>query len=161
MSSDQSQTPYSTTVATLQDLASYIEKELGLSAWVTIDQDRINAFAQITEDHQWIHTEPEKAAQLSPFGGTIAHGFLVLSLASKFVYETYQIGSVKMGLNYGLDRVRFIHPVRVDAQVRGRAKLVDMEMIPNGAKLKVELTFEIKGEEKPACVAEFIGMVFE
>lgn len=161
MSSNQSQTPYSTTVATLQDLAPYIEKELGLSAWVTIDQDRINAFAQITEDHQWIHTEPEKAAQLSPFGGTIAHGFLVLSLASKFVYETYQIGSVKMGLNYGLDRVRFIHPVRVDAQVRGRARLVDMEMIPNGAKLKVELTFEIKGEEKPACVAEFIGMVFE
>lgn len=161
MASDHSQAPYSTTVPTLQDLAPYLEKELGISPWVTIDQERINTFAQVTEDHQWIHTEPEKAAQLSPFGGTIAHGFLVLSLASKFVYETYQIGSVKMGLNYGLDRVRFINPVRVAAQVRGRVKLIGMEAVPNGAKLKLELTFEIKGEEKPACVAEFIGMVFE
>ena len=160
MSNVPIQTPYTTTVASLAELKEYMGLEIGLSPWITIDQDRINQFADITEDRQWIHIDPERAAQFSPFGSTIAHGFLVLSFASKIVYETYQITNVQMGLNYGLDRVRFINPVKVNAQIRGRVRLLEVEILPNGGKLKVEITFEIMGEEKPACVAEFIGMVF-
>ncbi|MEL7424747.1 MAG: MaoC family dehydratase [Bacteroidota bacterium] len=154
------QTPYSTTVASISELKEYMGLEIGLSPWITINQERIDQFAETTEDRQWIHIDPDRAAQFSPFGSTIAHGFLVLSFASKIVYDTYQVTNVKMGLNYGLDRVRFINPVRVNSQIRGRVRLLDLETLPNGGKLKVEITFEIMGEEKPACVAEFIGMVF-
>ncbi len=160
MSNVPAQSPYCTTVASLAELKAFMGLEIGLSPWIIIKQERIDQFAETTEDRQWIHTDPERAAQFSPFGGTIAHGFLVLSFASKIVYETYQITNVKMGLNYGLDRVRFINPVRVNSQIRGRGRLLELETLPNGGKLKVEITFEIMGEEKPACVAEFIGMVF-
>ncbi|MEL7251662.1 MAG: MaoC family dehydratase [Bacteroidota bacterium] len=160
MSNVPTQTPYSTTVASISELKEYMGLEIGLSPWITINQDRIDQFAETTEDRQWIHVDPDRAARFSPFGGTIAHGFLVLSFASKIVYDTYQITNVQMGLNYGLDRVRFINPVRVNSQIRGRVRLLELETLPNGGKLKVEITFEIMGEEKPACVAEFIGMVF-
>lgn len=153
---------FSSSFDNIAALAERSGDELGISPWILIDQERINAFAQITEDQQWIHTDPAMAAQHTPFGGTIAHGFLVLSLASKVVFDTYKVSSVKMGLNYGLDRVRFITPVPVNSEIRGRVRLLEVERIePNGGKVKVEITFEIKGQEKPACVATFIGMIFE
>ena len=153
-------TPYQPTLSKLAELESYVGKELGLSNWVCISQERINKFADATDDHQWIHVDPERSALSSPYNKTIAHGFLVLSLASKFTYETYQIKDVVMGSNYGLDKVRFPNATPVDARLRGRVALIDFRSIPNGARFKLKVTFELEGEEKPACVAEFLGLAY-
>jgi acyl dehydratase len=151
---------YSTEIPHLSDLKNYVGKELGLSAWFTITQDQINTFAKTTEDDQWIHTDPEMAATHSPFKKTIAHGFLVLSLASKFCFETYTITDISMGLNYGLDKVRFINPVLVDSLLRGRVSLLSTNDVTGGVRYKMKVTFELKGQEKPACVAEFIAQAY-
>lgn len=153
-------TPYNTKVAHLNELEHYVGKELGLTEWMTIDQDRINSFAEVTEDLQWIHTDPEKSAAYSPYKKTVAHGFLVLSLASKISYDALSIDDVVMGVNYGLDKVRFTNATRVGAKLRGRVSLMAFDAFPGGAKYKVSIIFELEGEEKPACVAEFIAMAY-
>ncbi|QKX17896.1 MaoC family dehydratase [Microbulbifer sp. YPW1] len=144
-----------------QDFASAIGMETDATEWFQIDQDRINKFADCTLDHQFIHVDPEAAAK-SPFGTTIAHGFLSLSLLSYFAEQLHvALDGVKMGVNYGLDKVRFINPVKVDQRVRARAKVLDIiEKKPGQFQIKMEVTVEIEGEQKPALIAEWLVMQF-
>ncbi|MGX1171467.1 MaoC family dehydratase [Pseudomonas sp. R151218B TE3479] len=145
-------------VAALKD---YVGKELGRSEWLTIDQARINLFAEATGDFQFIHVDPVKAAQ-TPFGGTIAHGFLSLSLMPKLMEDILILPEgVKMVVNYGLDSVRFIQPVKVDSKVRLKVDLVDAtEKKPGQWLLKATATLEIEGSEKPAYIAEPLSLCF-
>lgn len=152
--------PYKTSLAHLTELEGLLGQELGLSPWTEITQDQISTFAKITGDEQWIHIDREKSKRESPYGTTIAHGFMILSLASRFAYETMHINDVIMGLNYGLDKVRFMNATPSGAKVRGRLSLMDYETIENGAKYKVKITFELQGKEKPACVAEFLAHAY-
>lgn len=142
------------------NLDDYIGRELGVSEWITIDQARINAFADATGDHQWIHVNPERAAA-SPIGATIAHGFLTLALLPML---NEQMGLIPAGvqfvLNYGADRVRFVNFVRVNSRVRNRVRLVGAEPKSGGILLKFENTMEIDGESKPAMVAETLMLAF-
>jgi acyl dehydratase len=141
------------------DLPSMIGQEIGVSRWFLIDQARIDAFAEVTEDRQFIHIDPE-AAKTTPFGGTIAHGFLTLSLASAMSYDAVRpLERVVMGVNYGFDKLRFLAPVPAGSRVRGRFRLLSAEDKGGGRwLLKHELTVEIEGGEKPALVAEWLGM---
>jgi acyl dehydratase len=141
------------------ELASLIGQEIGVSRWIEIDQARIDAFAKITEDEQFIHVDPE-AAKATPFGGTIAHGFLTLSLASAMSYDAVTpLEGVVMGVNYGFDKLRFLAPVPAGSKVRGRFKLLSADDKGGGRwLLKHELTVEIDGSEKPALIAEWLGM---
>ena len=142
--------------AHLQDLAALAGQELGHSDWVAIAQDRVNQFAQATGDHQWIHVDPVRAAA-GPFGAPIAHGFLTLSLLPMLFEGAFAIDDVRMGVNYGLNRVRFVSPVKVGSRVRGRFKLLSYESLDGGAQLTVEATIELEGSAKPACVAETVS----
>ncbi|MCR9287895.1 MAG: MaoC family dehydratase [Bacteroidetes bacterium] len=151
---------YETRFKNLSDMKDHIGKELGVSDWITITQDRIDTFANATEDHQWIHVDPERSAKESPYKTTIAHGFLVLSLASHFCYNTYKVDDVGMGVNYGLDKVRFPNATPVNAKLRGRVSLMNYSDIPGGAKYTVKVVFELEGQEKPACVAEFVALAY-
>ena len=153
-------TPYHTQLSHLSDLKNHIGKELGLSDWITIEQDRINTFAEVTEDLQWIHIDPVKCAAHSPYKTTVAHGFLILSLASKFSYDALTIDDLVMGVNYGLDKVRFMNATPSGAKVRGRVSLMEVDPFEGGAKYKVKIIFELEGEEKPACIAEFIAIAY-
>jgi acyl dehydratase len=126
---------------------------LGHSQWRVIDQDQVNRFADATGDHQWIHVDLERA-KAGPFGGTIAHGFLTLSLLPEMVFELLQVAGVGMVINYGLNKVRFINPVRVGSRVRAGAELTAVEEVKGGLQATVTVTFEIDGQDKPACVAE-------
>ena len=132
-----------------------------MSSWLTIDQKRIDEFADATEDRQFIHTEPETAAQ-TPFGGTIAHGFLSVSMLSRMAAEAMLVpDNIKMAVNYGLDRVRFIKPVRSGKRIRGRFRLDSIEeKAPGQLLLRHTVTVEIEGEEKPALTAEWLGLLF-
>ena len=140
-------------------LQDYIGKETGVSDWFMIDQERINAFADVTLDHQFIHVDPEKAAK-TPFGTTIAHGFLTLSMAPYLMADAaIGLEGAVMGINYGSDKVRFMSPVRVDSEIRARSKLLSVSEKPgNRFLLKTELTMEIKGEDRPALIAEWLTM---
>jgi acyl dehydratase len=140
----------------LAELQSMVGQEIGASDWLTIDQARIDHFAQATGDHQWIHVDPERAAA-GPFGATIAHGFLTLSLLPHFFGSGFAIGDVTMGVNYGLNRVRFPAPVRVGSRLRAHFKLLAFEPLQGGAQLTVEVTVELEGSAKPACVAETVS----
>jgi acyl dehydratase len=151
---------YSTEIPQLSDLAQHLGKELGVSHYMKITQDMIDTFARITGDNQWIHIDPEKSAKYSPYKKTVAHGFLVLSLTSKFCFETFNIKDIVMGVNYGLDKVRFMNAVPEGALLRARVSLMDFSPFEGGAKYKLKLVFELKGEEKPACVAEFIAQAY-
>jgi acyl dehydratase len=142
--------------ARLADLAALVGQELAHSTPVTVDQRRIDAFAAATEDHQWIHVDPARASG-GPFGRTIAHGFLTLSLLPRLMYEAFAIDDVRMGLNYGLNRVRFPAPVPVDSQLRARFKLLAFEPIEGGAQLTIEASVEREGHAKPVCVAEMVA----
>ena len=145
------------------ELPSLIGQEVGVSRWITVDQARIDAFARITEDEQFIHVDPE-AAKHTPFGGTIAHGFLTLSLASAMSYDAVEpLDGVVMGVNYGFDKLRFLAPVPAGSRIRGRFRLLSAE--DKGAQdgvtrwlLKHELTVEIEGADKPALIAEWLSM---
>ena len=141
------------------DLAALIGTETGLSKWFDVTQARIDAFADATEDWQFIHVDPE-AAKATPFGGTIAHGFLTLSLASAMSYDAVApLDGVVMGVNYGFDKLRFLAPVPAGSRVRGRFKLLSAEDKGGGRwLLKQELTIEIEGGDKPALIAEWLGM---
>ena len=145
----------------LQEVKSLVGSELGVSKWHQISQSQISKFGKVTGDEQWIHTAPIRAKLLSPFKSTIAHGFLILSLLPKFLEETYSIQSAKMGVNYGLNRVRFTAPVPVESFVRGRVILKDFKEIKNGGKLIVEVTVELQNNDKPACVAEQVFLIYE
>ena len=145
-------------------LTPLIGTEVGVSSWVTVDQKMIDAFAVTTLDEQWIHVDPERAAKETPFGGTIAHGFLTLSLASSFVYECFPVlpGQV-MGINYGLNKLRFLSPVKAGAEVRGRFTLQAVSERSTTELMRENvLTIEIKGQETPALVAQWLGLaIFE
>lgn len=147
-----------TTVSTA-DIAGMIGKELGVSDWITVDQERINAFADVTEDHQFIHIDPVKAAE-TPFGGTIAHGFLTLSLMSRMGADAMLgIEGAVMGVNYGCDKIRFLQPVKSGQRVRGHFTLADArEKQPGRWLVRTDVTVEIEGEEKPALAAEWLSM---
>ena len=151
---------YATNFKNLSDLKEWVGKELGLSDWVTIDQERIDVFAKATEDYQWIHVDPERSKLHSPHKTTVAHGFLILSFASKFAYDCYSVKDITMGVNYGLNKVRFPNATPSGALIRGRISLLDYEEKPGGARYILKVIFEIKGQEKPACVAEFIAQAY-
>ncbi len=146
-----------TTFDNLADLQARVGQELAVSDWLEITQQRIDQFAEATGDHQWIHVDAARAAQESPFGGTIAHGYLTLSLLAKFAQESIAIGNVRMGVNYGLNRVRFTAPVRAGKSIRARFKLAAYDEIAGGAQLTWNASIEIEGSEKPACIAEMIS----
>jgi len=148
-------------VAPLAEIRDRIGHEVGVSSWLTMDQQRINEFADATEDRQFIHTDPEAAAR-TPFGGTIGHGFLTLSMLSRMAAEAMLVpDSIKMAVNYGLDRVRFIAPVRSGKRIRGRFRLDSVdEKAPGQLLLRHTVTVEIEGEEKPALTAEWLGLLF-
>jgi acyl dehydratase len=128
---------------------------LGPTEWLEVTQDRVNLFADATDDHQWIHVSPERAAE-GPFGGTIAHGLLTLSLLPHFMQKLYRVENITMAINYGYNKVRFITPVKVGAKIRARAEITKVDQIDGAVQATVTTTVEIDGSEKPAAVAESI-----
>lgn len=139
----------------VDELRAAAGTRVGTSEWITLDQDRVGLFADATEDHQWIHIDPERAAA-GPFGGTIAHGFLTLSLLPALIAGVYRIEGTKMGVNYGLNRVRFTAPVPVGSQVRGDVELLEVADVTGGVQVTTKVTVEIAGSERPALVAEWL-----
>ncbi len=140
----------------LAELVAGVGTELGPTEWLEITQDRVNLFADATEDHQWIHVDPERAAA-GPFGGAIAHGLLTLSLLPHFSHQLYGVEGVKLAVNYGYNKVRFISPVKVGAKIRARGVLTDVAVPAQGtAQATVTVTIEIEGSDKPAAVVESI-----
>ena len=140
----------------LTDLQPLVGQHLADSDWITIDQQRVNLFADATGDHQWIHTDPARAAA-GPFGTTIAHGFLTLSLLPEMSATAFAVQDTRMGVNYGLNRVRFPAPVPVGSRLRGRFKLLSYEPIEGGAQVTTEVTMEREGSTKPVCIAESVA----
>jgi len=143
-------------VRNVAELESLVGQEVGVSDWVDITQERVNAFGASTNDEQWIHTDPQRAAQESPYGGTVAHGFLTLSLLPGLLQDAVFMEDMRMGLNYGLDKVRFPAPVPVGSRVRGRVSLRSVTPVAGGHQLAWDITVECEGGGKPACVAEFL-----
>ena len=149
-------------IASIAEAVDAVGQELGVSEWIVVDQDRINAFADATGDHQWIHVDVARAGTESPYGTTIAHGFLTLSLIPALSKDNYRVDNAKMGINYGLNKVRFLAPVPAGGRVRVRSGLVDAKKVDDTTvDLTVRQTVELDGSEKPAAVAEVIArMVF-
>jgi len=145
-----------TQFAGMEDAKARVGQEIGVSDWMLIDQDRVNAFAEVTGDRQWIHVDVERARRESPFGGPIAHGYLTLSLLAKFAQECIGVEGIKLAVNYGLNRVRFAAPVKVGSRVRARFVLGAAEDIPGGVQLVWQAVIEIDGGDKPACAAEMV-----
>jgi acyl dehydratase len=146
------------TIGSIDDAIALIGAELGVSRWVDIEQSRIDTFAEVTMDHQWIHVDVEKAKAESPYGATIAHGFLTLSLIPGVSKDNYRVENAKMGINYGLNKVRFLAPVTTGSRVRVRSELVDaVKVAEDTVNLTVRHTVEIDGMDKPAAVAELIA----
>jgi len=146
----------STRFTGIADAKAQIGQEIGVTDWMPIDQERVNAFAQVTGDQQWIHVDVERAKRESPFGGPIAHGYLTLSLLAKFAQECIAVEGVKLAVNYGLNRVRFTAPVKVGSRVRARFVLGAVDDIPGGAQIVWQAVIEIEGSDKPACAAEMV-----
>jgi len=155
-----SKASYTTTLDSLNDLKDYVGKEIGISDWITVTQEMINTFGTTTMDEQWIHMDVEKAKAKSPYGATIAHGFLVMSLLVPMSYQVLKLGDVKMGVNYGLNKLRFINATKAGARIRGVATLKEIEYSDKGAKYITSWQVEIEGEEKPALIAEWIGVAY-
>ena len=145
------------TIHNPEELRQWIGKEVAVSDWLQVDQARIDRFAEATGDHQWIHVDPARAAAESPFGTTIAHGYLTLSLIPHMMMETLAVEGGRMSINYGLNRVRFATPVRAGDRIRTRFTLAAMEDIEGGVQLTWHALIEIEGQHKPACVAEMIA----
>ena len=139
----------------LDELVAAVGSQLGPTEWLEITQERVNLFADATDDHQWIHVDPKRAAD-GPFGGTIAHGLLTLSLLPRFMHELYTVGNITMAINYGYNKVRFITPVKVGARIRARAELTKVDQLDGAVQSTMTTTVEIDGSEKPAAVAESI-----
>jgi acyl dehydratase len=144
-------------ISGLDELRTYVGKEIGVSNWCEVSQEMINAFADATGDHQWIHVDVARARQESPYGGPIAHGFLTLSLIPKLMWEVYKVDGVKMGVNYGVNKVRFPAPVPAGSRVRAHVKLLELQEIEGGAQAITQVTFEREGNDKPVCVAETVS----
>ena len=141
----------------LDDLKAHIGQEIGVTDWFPVTQDRIQQFADTTGDHQWIHVDPERAQRESPFKTTIAHGFLTLSLLPQFMPQVLEIKSgVLMGINYGLNRVRFVSPLRSGTRIRARFALQSVKELPDSTDMVYAVTVEAEGSEKPCCVAEWV-----
>ncbi|MDT5069120.1 MAG: hypothetical protein QOK02_5275 [Mycobacterium sp.] len=149
-------------IASIAEAVDAVGQELGVSGWTAVDQDRIDAFADTTGDRQWIHVDVDRARAESPYGATIAHGFLTLSLIPALSKDNYRFDNAKMGINYGLNRVRFLAPVPAGSRVRVRSDLVDARMVSDTTiDLTVRQTVELDGSDKPAAIAEIIArMVF-
>ncbi|MEY9884475.1 MaoC family dehydratase [Bradyrhizobium sp. USDA 329] len=147
---------------TLQAYQAMVGKEIGVSSWHLIDQPRIDTYADVIEDHQFIHVDRERARKETAFGGTIAHGFLTMSLLSIMSYEVMPvIAGTTMGVNYGFDKLRFISPVRSGKRVRGRFVLAEAKLRkPNELQSRTNVTVEIEGEDKPALVADWLGLIY-
>ena len=145
-----------TVLSGIDDVKAAVGRHLGTSDWLTITQERIDRFADATGDHQWIHVDPERAAA-GPFGATIAHGYLTLSLSNALLPEIVEVQGVSMGVNYGVGKVRFPAPVRVGSRIRASAELVAAEDVPGGVQTTVLITVELEGSEKPACVIESLS----
>lgn len=146
----------------ISDFSKTVGKDLPIGSWYTVTQEMITDFANATSDTQWIHIDEARAAEESPFKSTIAHGFMSVSMISKLLEEVFTIKSLKMGLNYGLNKVRFPNPVPVNSQLRMLSRVMAIEKLANnGIKVTFSCTIEIKGEEKPACVAEFLAAFYE
>lgn len=144
-------------IASLAELKSLVGQEVAVSDWVEISQERVNQFAEATGDRQWIHLDVERARKESPFGGTIAHGFLTLSMLPTLMESVVTMSDVKMAVNYGLNKVRFPAPVLVGSRIRGRMKLLEVEDIEGGAQMTWQVTMEREGGDKPVCVAESVS----
>ncbi|MCA2247646.1 MaoC family dehydratase [Mycobacterium intracellulare] len=145
-------------IASVDDALRLVGHELGVSNWKEIDQARIDAFADVTEDHQWIHVDADRAASDSPYGATVAHGFLLLSLIPKMSKDNYVVENAKMGVNYGLNKVRFVAGVTADSRIRVRSELIDAaNAADNVVNLTVRHTIEIDGSDKPAAVVDLIA----
>jgi acyl dehydratase len=134
-----------------------IGKHLGYSDWVLITQDRVNQFADATGDHQWIHIDVARAEKESPYGGTIAHGYLTMSMSNELVPQVVRMGGFAMGINYGVDKVRFPAPVRVGARIRAGVEIAEVTDVPGGIQVKLKTAIEVEGSEKPACVIESLA----
>ena len=145
-----------TEIESVAKLGEFVGREVGLSEWLEVSQGRIDAFAEATEDRQWIHTDPGRAARESPFGVTIAHGFLTLSLLSELMRLAVSVRGVRMGINYGLGRVRFVSPVPAGSRIRGRFRLAALKEIKGGAQATWDVTVEREGGERPCCAAEWL-----
>ena len=149
-------------IETPRSLSDFVGREIAVTGWLTVTQERIRDFAEVTEDRQWIHVDRERAKRESPFGTTIAHGFLTLSLVSHFMREAIEIRSgVRMGINYGLNRVRFPSPVLADSQIRARVSLLSMKELPNAVEATFAISVEGQNSDKPHCVAEWIVRYYE
>jgi acyl dehydratase len=147
------------TITGLDELKKAEGEDVGTSEWLEVTQDAIDAFADVTGDHQWIHVDPKRAKD-TPYGGTIAHGYYTLSLAPRFTEQILGLEGFAFAVNYGLNRVRFPAPLPVGSKVRMAARLADVADIPGGAQIKLELTFEREGGDKPVCVAESLARVY-
>jgi acyl dehydratase len=141
------------------DLKNAVGRHLGYSDWLEVTQDRINKFADATGDHQWIHVDPVRAKD-GPFGACIAHGYLTLSLVSLFLPQIVEVHGIRMGVNYGTDRVRFPAPVRVGSRIRGGGELLKVEDVKDGVQATVRVTVDIEGQERPACVVDTISRFY-
>jgi len=141
------------------DLTDAVGKHLGYSEWLTMEQDRVNQFADATGDHQWIHVDVERA-KTGPFGATIAHGYLTLSLVSHFLMQIVEVRGFEFAVNYGTNKVRFPAPVKVGARIRGGAEVISAEEAKGGIQSIVRVTIEVEGEERPACIAETVSLYF-
>ena len=143
------------------DLTAYVGKEIGVSDWYTVTQEQINKFADATGDHQWIHVDVERAKKDLPGGKTIAHGYLTLSLIPMFAAQIMRVTGVSRGINYGSNKVRFTNMVPVGSRVRAKQKLLSAEPRAGGMQLINEMTIEIEGQDRPACVAETISLIYK
>jgi acyl dehydratase len=146
------------TFAGIDEVAGAIGTTIGVSPWITIDQARIDAFAEVTRDHQWIHVDADRAAQ-GPFGSTIAHGFLTLSLISSFCDAVYRLDGIETVVNYGMDRVRFPTPVPVGSRLRGHVEFIGLTEAKRGRLLRSAVAVELEGSDRPACVAEIVTLL--
>jgi len=142
------------------DIKSLVGQELGASEWHTVTQKDVNAFADVTHDHQWIHIDAERAKKESPYKTTIAHGYFTLSLVPHLMAQVWRVKGVKMGVNYGLNKLRFPSPVPVGSKVRAKGKLIGVEDVKGGAQVAVEVTIEVEGSEKPAAVIETLSRYY-
>jgi acyl dehydratase len=150
-----------TVIQGIAGLKELVGTHLGYSDHLVIDQERVNTFADATGDHQWIHVDPERAKAESSFGGPIAHGYLTLSLAPALAPQVFRVEGIKMGVNYGCEKVRFPSPVPVGSKLRLGAELKAVEDIPGGAQITMVFTFEVEGASKPACVSEAVFRYYE
>lgn len=147
-------------IESIDELKSLVGEHLGYSDYMTIDQQRVNLFADATGDHQWIHIDVERAKS-GPFGGPIAHGYLTLSLGPVLIPQVFSVGGIVMGVNYGANKIRFVSPVPVGSRLRAGVKVIGVEDTAGGARVTLETTFECEGAAKPACIAEIIFQYFK